>query len=184
MDHPHQFWPTRRVLVTGCTGFLGTWVVRELVEHGADVTGLIRGRVPDSELIHGGLVRRIRVVRGRVEDLFRLRQTLAIHEINTVVHVAGPAEDVGDRDATAACWLDVVRTAVRATAPTAVVVAPVRDGHAAPMIAPTASRWPLTVLVPIPPRTPGPDAAHRLLAAAMTAVAGRPAAAAPQRFAA
>lgn len=93
MDHPNPFWRDRRVFVTGCTGFLGTWVVRELLSRGAVVTGLIRDRVPPSELIHDRLFNSIRVVRGRVEDRGRMQQILAIHEIDTVFHLAGPTAD-------------------------------------------------------------------------------------------
>jgi CDP-glucose 4,6-dehydratase len=93
MDHPDAFWRDRRVFVTGCTGFLGTWVVRELLARGAVVTGLVRDRVPPSELIRDRLFNAVRVVRGRVEDRGRVQQVLAIHEIDTVFHLAGPASD-------------------------------------------------------------------------------------------
>src|SRR5579863_3951055 len=33
------FWPGKKVLVTGCTGFKGSWLVTWLVEMGADVYG-------------------------------------------------------------------------------------------------------------------------------------------------
>ena len=39
-------WRRRRVLVTGCTGLLGSWLTEWLVDRGADVVGLVRDRVP------------------------------------------------------------------------------------------------------------------------------------------
>ena len=121
MDQPLNDWSDRRVFVTGCTGFLGTWVVRDLLAAGADVVALVRDRVPDCELVRDRLIDRVRVVRGRVEDEFRLRQTLAIHEVETVFHLAGPPADAPDRAATTARWFDTVRSAVRVASPAAVL---------------------------------------------------------------
>ena len=41
-----EFWCDRLVLVTGCRRFLGNWLVAELLERGALVTGLVRDLVP------------------------------------------------------------------------------------------------------------------------------------------
>ena len=68
MDHTTPFWRSRSVLVTGCTGVLGSWLTQSLVEQGADVVGLIRDWVPLSHLVRSGTLDRIRVVRGAVED--------------------------------------------------------------------------------------------------------------------
>ena len=63
-----SFWRDRLVLVTGGTGLLGGWMVRALVEAGADVVALVRDWVPRSELVATGLIERVRVVRGDVRD--------------------------------------------------------------------------------------------------------------------
>lgn len=173
MDPAAAFWPYRRVLVTGCTGFLGTWAVRELLAAGASVTGLVRGRESDSEFFRDRLFTRIRVIRGRVEDVFRLRYALAVHEIDAVFHLAGPPADADNRDAVATSWLETVRAAARVAAPNGVVVAPVRPDRAADPVR-IAGRWPLTVLAPIPSRTAGPDAARLLMAAAESAATDQP----------
>ena len=64
-----EFWRDRSVLVTGCTGLLGNWLVAELLERGALVTGLVRDLVPQSRLYAGDWYRQINIVRGCVEDL-------------------------------------------------------------------------------------------------------------------
>jgi CDP-glucose 4,6-dehydratase len=83
-----EFWQDRPVLVTGATGLLGTWVVRRLVETGADVVALVRDWVPRSDLVQDGLWHRITVVRGDVRDQALLERALGEYEIDTVCHLA------------------------------------------------------------------------------------------------
>jgi CDP-glucose 4,6-dehydratase len=61
-------WTDRPVFVTGATGLLGGWLVRQLVEQGADVTALVRDWVPKSLLLSDSLLGRVSVVRGDVRD--------------------------------------------------------------------------------------------------------------------
>ncbi|MCI0379459.1 MAG: GDP-mannose 4,6-dehydratase [Gemmataceae bacterium] len=84
----HRFWHDRRVLVTGCTGLVGVWTVRRLLEEGAHVVGLIRDQVCGSELVRGAWIERIDVVRGCVEDGTVLERALGEYEIETVFHLA------------------------------------------------------------------------------------------------
>src|SRR6516162_1713843 len=82
------FWKDRRVFVTGCTGLVGAWTVRALVERGAHVVGLVRDQVAGSELVRAGLAACIDLVRGSVEDEHLLVRALAEYEIQTVFHLA------------------------------------------------------------------------------------------------
>jgi len=82
------FWQNRSVLITGCTGLLGSWLTKDLVEAGALITGLIRDWVPRSNLIEGGVYKRINVVRGQVEDYALLERVLNEYEIECVFHLA------------------------------------------------------------------------------------------------
>jgi CDP-glucose 4,6-dehydratase len=82
------FWQDRRVFVTGCTGLVGAWTVRELRQRGAHVVGLVRDRVPGSELYRSGLAADMDVVHGAVEDYTLLERALAEYEIQTVIHLA------------------------------------------------------------------------------------------------
>ena len=88
MKDSEQFWLDRRVFVTGCTGLVGTWTVRALFARDAHVVGLVRDRVAGSELVRGGLIDRIDVVRGCVEDYALLERCLAEYEVQTVLHLA------------------------------------------------------------------------------------------------
>ncbi len=81
-------WFQQPVFVTGCSGFLGSWLTEELVDRGADVVGLVRDWTPRSRLFTDGLNRRITIVHGQVEDLSTLERTLNEYEIETVFHLA------------------------------------------------------------------------------------------------
>ena len=87
-DTMSDFWQDRRVFVTGCTGLVGAWTVRALLERGAHVVGLIRDCVADSELHHGNLAEHIDIVHGSLEDNVLMERALAEYEIQTVIHLA------------------------------------------------------------------------------------------------
>jgi CDP-glucose 4,6-dehydratase len=82
------FWRDRPTLVTGATGLVGGWLVRRLVDHGAEVTCLVRDWVPRSLLLQPGLVDRVKVVRGDVCDQALIERILGEHEVHTVFHLA------------------------------------------------------------------------------------------------
>jgi CDP-glucose 4,6-dehydratase len=83
-----SFWRDRPVLVTGGSGLVGAWMVRSLVDLGADVVCLLRDWVPQSELVRAGLLQRVKVVRGDVRDQALLERALGEFEIATVFHLA------------------------------------------------------------------------------------------------
>jgi CDP-glucose 4,6-dehydratase len=88
MDHSTtSFWTGRRVLVTGATGFLGSWLVDDVVARGAAVVILLRDWVPSSMLVEGGAIARTTVVRGDLDDYDVLVRTLNEHAIDTVFHL-------------------------------------------------------------------------------------------------
>ena len=84
-------WKYRNVFVTGATGLLGSWLVEELLNRGANVTCLIRDWVPASKLVDSGSVLRTNVVRGELEDFGVLVRALNEYEINTVFHLGAQA---------------------------------------------------------------------------------------------
>lgn len=88
MTAKDSFWRDRRVFVTGCTGLVGAWTVRALLERGAHVVGLVRDQVAGSELVRGGLDRKIDVVRGGLESAEFLERVMAEFEVQTVFHLA------------------------------------------------------------------------------------------------
>ena len=84
----HAFWHERPVLVTGCTGLLGSWLVEALISAGATVVGLIRDEVPQSHLARSGALQKIRVVHGDVTDYATVERALNEYEIDALFHLA------------------------------------------------------------------------------------------------
>jgi CDP-glucose 4,6-dehydratase len=82
------FWQDRPVFVTGASGLLGGWVVRRLLKARADVVCLVRDWVPQSELVRGGLLEQVKVVRGDVREQETVERALGEYEIDTVIHLA------------------------------------------------------------------------------------------------
>jgi len=83
-----DFWRDRSVLVTGATGLLGGWIVKALVELGADVVCLVRDWVPQSELARKSLLERVKVARGDVRDQATLERVLNEFDVVTALHLA------------------------------------------------------------------------------------------------
>lgn len=82
------FWQDRPTFVTGGTGLVGSWLVKRLIEAGADVICLVRDWVPQSELVRTKSLEHIKVVRGDICDRGILERTLGEYEIDTVIHLA------------------------------------------------------------------------------------------------
>lgn len=93
------FWKDRPTLVTGPTGLVGGWLVKQLVAEGADVVCLVRDWVPRSNLILMGLLDRVKVVRGDVRDEAVMERALGEYEVDTVLHIAAQAlVPIGNRN--------------------------------------------------------------------------------------
>ncbi len=86
-----SFWEGRKVLVTGCTGFLGWWLTSELVRHKADVVGLVRDMTPQAPFFAKGTDKQIKMVRGCIEDYDTVERAINEYEIDTVFHLAAQA---------------------------------------------------------------------------------------------
>lgn len=65
--------------------------MKELIDQGANVTGLVRDHVPQSNLYQGEHIKKMNIVRGSLEDLAVIERTLGEYEIDTVFHLAAQA---------------------------------------------------------------------------------------------
>jgi CDP-glucose 4,6-dehydratase len=81
------FWQSRRVFVTGATGLVGSWLIKELLAQGASVVALVRDADPQSELLRSNDIQKISVVNGRLEDYFTLERAINENQVDTVFHL-------------------------------------------------------------------------------------------------
>lgn len=82
------FWTNRKVFVTGGTGLLGGWLVRQLLEAEAEVVLLVRQETPKSMIVRDGSIEQCVRVRGDLKDLAACRRALDDHQVDTVFHIA------------------------------------------------------------------------------------------------
>ena len=82
------FWQGRRVLVTGATGVIGSWLVKDLLASGAQVVALVRDAATQSELYRSRDIEHVSVAQGALEDYWALEQAVNEHEVQTVFHLA------------------------------------------------------------------------------------------------
>ena len=80
-------WKGRNVFVSGASGLLGSHTSEELIRRGARVTVLLRDWVPAARLAVDGLLSKVNVVRGELEDLELLVRALNEYVIETVLHL-------------------------------------------------------------------------------------------------
>lgn len=81
------FWRNRPVFVTGATGLVGSWLVKELVDRGADVLCLVRDTVPRSYFYLSGYSARVTVLPGELEDYLTLERILNEYEVDAIFHL-------------------------------------------------------------------------------------------------
>ncbi|MEG6512650.1 GDP-mannose 4,6-dehydratase [Desulforamulus ruminis] len=81
-------WQGKSVLVTGCTGMIGSWLTERLVEEGAGIVGIVRDHVPKSYLFLKGIHKKINLTFGDITDFHLINRVLAEYEVDTVFHLA------------------------------------------------------------------------------------------------
>jgi len=82
------FWLDRPTFVTGGMGLVGSWLVKRLIDSGADVVCLVRDWVPQSEMVRKKWIEQVKVVRGDIREREVMERTLGEYEIDTVIHLA------------------------------------------------------------------------------------------------
>lgn len=81
-------WSSHRVLVTGATGLLGSWLVRALQERYASVVVLVRDTIPGAHVWSAADTSRLEVVRGSLEEYSTVARAINEYEVDTVFHLA------------------------------------------------------------------------------------------------
>lgn len=81
------FWIDKRVFLTGCSGFLGGWLTRQLNRLGATTIGLVRDRVQHLAQPESAEVVPQFVVHGALEDHDTILRAINEYEADTVFHI-------------------------------------------------------------------------------------------------
>ena len=82
-----RFWSDKRVLVTGATGMVGSWLTKWLVEAGAYTVAFVADLDPQSEMVRSGLIDYVSVMNGRLEKYDEVERAINNHEVDTVFHL-------------------------------------------------------------------------------------------------
>lgn len=149
-----DLWRGRPVAVTGGTGFLGSHVVQQLVDAGAQVVVLVRDAVPVGP-IAAGWIDRVSVVRGDVVDQPTIERLLGEHEVRTVLHLAAQSQvGVANRNPTSTfdsnirgTW-SVLEAARRSPLVEQVVLASSDKAYGAQPVLPYTEEMPLLAVNP------------------------------------
>jgi CDP-glucose 4,6-dehydratase len=87
-----------KVLVTGATGILGSWLTQALVQQGHQVACLVRDEVPEANFHKLGLGKKVSAVRGALENADDVLRAFNEYEIEICYHLGAQAiVTVGNR---------------------------------------------------------------------------------------
>lgn len=94
MNNIFSFWSGKTVLVTGATGFLGGWLIRRLLDCGAQVVALVRSHKPSSQFFLESFddSPSVTVYWGDVSDQALIEQIFYEHPIEVFFHTAYGAD--------------------------------------------------------------------------------------------
>lgn len=82
-------WKDKNVLITGATGFVGSWLTKALIERGANVIVFVRDYVPATPLKYMGVYDNVgAAASGDITDYNSIRRVFNEYEIDTCFHLA------------------------------------------------------------------------------------------------
>jgi CDP-glucose 4,6-dehydratase len=82
-----SFWSGKNILVTGATGLVGSWLVRELLTLEANVSCFVWDADPTSDLISSKLIDRTLVVSGDLADISACEKAISTSNCEYVFHL-------------------------------------------------------------------------------------------------
>lgn len=84
-------WEEKRVLITGISGFVGSYLARCLLDEGAEVYGILRRRADWSvprNLIDRGIYGKVKLIEGDLQDISSLALALDESQPDVIFHLA------------------------------------------------------------------------------------------------
>ncbi|MEM9369454.1 MAG: NAD-dependent epimerase/dehydratase family protein, partial [Planctomycetota bacterium] len=85
------FWENKSCLVTGATGFLGGFLVRSLLDQGAEVVALVRDHIPHAQFHDDDILSQVKIIYGAIEDERTVARAINEYACDTVFHLAAQA---------------------------------------------------------------------------------------------
>jgi len=82
-----NYWENKSVLITGATGLVGSWLVKELLMRNARVSALILDPEPSSELFRSGDSKRIEIVNGNLSSFDDVSRAVSQSSAQTIFHL-------------------------------------------------------------------------------------------------
>ncbi|MFA6096764.1 MAG: SDR family NAD(P)-dependent oxidoreductase [Candidatus Paceibacterota bacterium] len=86
----NKFWKNKKVLVTGATGFIGSWLTESLVENGSDVTILVNKSDPFKEDAIKHLKKKIHIIYGDIRNKNLISK--AVNKCEIICHLAATTQ--------------------------------------------------------------------------------------------
>src|SRR3989344_3942409 len=83
-----NFWKDKNVFITGGAGFIGTWIIKELVDKGAVVYCLVKEMPKESNFTGLGLDKKVSLIYGDILDINSLKLFFEKYNIDSVFHLA------------------------------------------------------------------------------------------------
>ncbi len=80
-------WDGIKVLVTGATGLVGSWLVKRLLSLNANVSGLVLDLDSNSELVRSGDINKIKIINGDLRSKLDITRAVAESECEIVFHL-------------------------------------------------------------------------------------------------
>ena len=89
MDYSEEFYRNKNVLITGHTGFKGTWMCKVLIMAGARVTGYaLKPESPENLFDISGVQKNMNSIIGDIRDLDHLKRVFEEVQPEIVIHMA------------------------------------------------------------------------------------------------
>lgn len=82
-----EFWRNRSVLVTGATGLVGGWLVKELLNRNTRVSALILDSDSTSELFRSGDIQKVNAIFGNLSSYTDVSRAVSQSEAKTIIHL-------------------------------------------------------------------------------------------------
>lgn len=80
-------WEEKRVLITGATGFIGSWLVNELIKKDASIIALVRDSDYKSEFFRSKDFKETNIVNGELESYKVIKRAINEYKIEIVFHL-------------------------------------------------------------------------------------------------